>query len=96
MAHLHLEVLAYWLVNTVGYQLKSNGINSCCREIVRIGNTKKIPNSIFLTKICSTQTGTKKSEHPQSHIFVTGYLQIGLISCSSPASGFETLWSTKR
>ena len=42
MAHLHLGILAYWLVNTVRYQLKNNGINSCWREIIRIGNTQKV------------------------------------------------------
>jgi hypothetical protein len=42
MAHLHLGVLAYWLVNTIRYQLKNNGINSCWKEIVRIGNTQKV------------------------------------------------------
>jgi len=42
MAHLHLGLLAYWLVNTVRYQLKNNGINSCWSEIVRIGNTQKV------------------------------------------------------
>jgi Transposase DDE domain len=42
MAHLHLGILAYWLVNTVRHQLKQNGINSCWREIVRIGNTQKV------------------------------------------------------
>ena len=42
MAHLHLGILAYWLVNTVRYQLKNNGNNSCWREIVRIGNTQKV------------------------------------------------------
>lgn len=42
MAHLHLGILAYWLVNTVRYQLKHNGINSCWGEIVRIGNTQKV------------------------------------------------------
>ena len=42
MAHLHLGMLAYWLVNTVRYQLKHNGINSCWGEIVRIGNTQKV------------------------------------------------------
>ena len=42
MAHLHLGILAYWLVNTVRYQLKAKGINSCWREIVRIGNTQKV------------------------------------------------------
>ena len=42
MAHLHLGLLAYWLVNTVRYQLKHNGIKSCWGEIVRIGNTQKV------------------------------------------------------
>ena len=42
MAHLHLGILAYWLVNTVRYQLKSNGIKRCWSEIVRIGNTQKV------------------------------------------------------
>jgi transposase len=42
MAHLHLGILAYWLVSTVRYQLKNNGINSCWTEIVRIGNTQKV------------------------------------------------------
>lgn len=42
MAHLHLGILAYWLVNTIRYQLKNNGINSGWSEIVRIGNTQKV------------------------------------------------------
>lgn len=42
MAHLHLGILAYWLVNTIRYQLKNNGINSRWKEIVRIGNTQKV------------------------------------------------------
>lgn len=42
MAHLHLGLLAYWLVNTVRHQLKSKNINSCRTEIVRIGNTQKV------------------------------------------------------
>ncbi|HYH15892.1 MAG TPA: IS1634 family transposase [Flavisolibacter sp.] len=42
MAHLHLGILAYWLVNTVRHHLKSKNINSCWSEIVRIGNTQKV------------------------------------------------------
>jgi hypothetical protein len=42
IAHLHLGLLAYWLVNTVRYQLKQHGVNSCWKEIVRIGNTQKV------------------------------------------------------
>ena len=42
MAHLHLGLLAYWVVNTVRCKLKAHGINSQWQEIVRIGNTQKI------------------------------------------------------
>lgn len=42
IAHLHLGLLAYWLVNTIRYQLKQKGINHNWQEIVRIGNTQKI------------------------------------------------------
>lgn len=42
MAHLHLGLLAYWLVNTIRYQLKGYQINNCWTEIIRIGNTQKI------------------------------------------------------
>lgn len=42
MAHLHLGILAYWLVNTIRHQLKGQGINSGWQEIVRIGNTQKM------------------------------------------------------
>ena len=41
MAHLHLGLLAYWLVNTVRHQLKQKGIHSGWREIVRTMNTQK-------------------------------------------------------
>ncbi len=41
MAHLHLGILAYWLVATVRYQLKQQGVNSDWREIVRTMNTQK-------------------------------------------------------
>ncbi len=41
-AHLHLGILAYWLVNTVRYQLKSEGINYDWREIKRIAQTQKL------------------------------------------------------
>lgn len=42
MAHLHLAILAYWLVNTVRHQLKNQKINCEWREIVRIANTQKV------------------------------------------------------
>jgi transposase len=42
MAHLHLGLLAYWVVNTIRQKLKLQGINNCWTEIVRIANTQKI------------------------------------------------------
>lgn len=46
MAHLHLGLLAYWLVNTIRCHLKNQGINYCWSELVRIGNTQKIITTI--------------------------------------------------
>jgi hypothetical protein len=41
MAHLHLGLLAYWLVSTIRYQLKQQDANHDWSEIVRIMNTQK-------------------------------------------------------
>ncbi|MEO8765408.1 MAG: hypothetical protein ABI416_14015 [Ginsengibacter sp.] len=41
MAHLHLGLLVYWVVNTIRHQLKQKGINNQWRDIVRIMNTQK-------------------------------------------------------
>lgn len=41
MAHLHLGILAYWLVATIRYQLKQRGYRHEWREIVRVMNTQK-------------------------------------------------------
>jgi hypothetical protein len=42
MAHLHLGVLAYSVVNTIRHQLKQTGINHSWTEIVRIAQTQKL------------------------------------------------------
>jgi hypothetical protein len=41
MAHLHLGLLAYWIVSTIRYQLKQKEYNSQWNEIVRIMNIQK-------------------------------------------------------
>jgi hypothetical protein len=46
-AHLHLGLLAYWVVNTIRFQLKKEGINSEWREIVRTMNTQKCVTTIM-------------------------------------------------
>lgn len=42
MAHLHLGLLAYWVVNTIRYQLKQKGINNYWLDLTRIINTQKM------------------------------------------------------
>ncbi len=41
MAHLHLGLLAYWLVSTIRHQLKQKKYHSDWREITRVMNTQK-------------------------------------------------------
>ena len=41
-AHLHLGLLAYWVVNTIRHKLKQHGIHSSWKEIVRTMNTQKV------------------------------------------------------
>jgi len=61
MAHLHLGLMAYWVVNTVRYQLKKEGIHSGWREIIRTMNTQKavttlaqnIHDEVILIRRCS-------------------------------------------
>ena len=42
MAHLHLGILAYWVVNTIRYQLKAKGIKDDWQEIKRKASTQKV------------------------------------------------------
>jgi hypothetical protein len=42
MAHLHLGIIAYSVVNTIRHQLKKQGITSTWSEVVRIMNTQKL------------------------------------------------------
>jgi len=61
MAHLHLGLLAYWIVNTVRHQLKQEGIHSGWKEIVRTMNTQKavttlaqnIHDEVIIIRRCS-------------------------------------------
>lgn len=41
MAHLHLALLAYWVVNTIRHQLKQSGISDDWKEIKRKASTQK-------------------------------------------------------
>ena len=46
MAHLHLGLLAYWVVNTIRHQLKKEDIHSGWSEIVRTMNTQKAVTTV--------------------------------------------------
>ena len=51
-AHIHLGLMAYWVVNTIRYQLKGKGLTSDWRELVRIMSTQKC--------VTTTATNDKK------------------------------------
>jgi PAS domain-containing protein len=67
MAHLHLAILAYWLVNTVRHQLKNQKINCEWREIVRIANTQKVVYSTAKNKT-DERIEVKKCSEPSDKL----------------------------
>ena len=67
MAHLHLSILAYWLVNTVRHQLKNQKINCEWREIVRIANTQKVVYSTAKNKT-DERIEVKKCSEPSDKL----------------------------
>lgn len=67
MAHLHLGILAYWLVNTIRCKLKAHGINSLWPEIVRIGNTQKIITTHGTNK-AGVMIGVRKCSEPNEQL----------------------------
>ena len=67
MAHLHLGLLAYWVVNTVRCKLKAHGIHSNWQEIVRIGNTQKIITT-HGTNLAGANIGVRKCSEPSTQL----------------------------
>ena len=67
LAHLHLGLLAYWLVNTIRCKLKEHGINSHWPEIVRIGNTQKIITT-HGTNLAGVTIGVRKCSEPNEQL----------------------------
>jgi transposase len=67
MAHLHLGLLAYWVVNTIRCKLKAQGINSHWQEIVRIGNTQKIITTHGTNK-AGIVIGVRKCSEPNEQL----------------------------
>ena len=52
MANLHLGILAYWIMNTIRYQLKAKGIKDDWQEIKQKASTQKV--------ITTTETNTSE------------------------------------
>ncbi len=63
LAHLHLGLLAYWIVNTVRCKLKAHGIINQWNEIVRIGSTQKIITT-HGTNTAGIVIGVRKCSEP--------------------------------
>ena len=67
MAHLHLGLLSYWIVNTVRCKLKAHGTHSNWQEIVRIGNTQKIITT-HGTNLAGANIGVRKCSEPSTQL----------------------------
>lgn len=50
-AHIFFGLLAYWIVNTIRYQLKQTGMNHYWTEIIRIMSTQKAVTTTALNKL---------------------------------------------
>ncbi len=78
MAHLHLGLLAYWVVNTIRYQLKNKNVHIDWREIVRIANTQKMitttaknakGNDVWIRKCSEPEEKIKELYQPLNYTF---------------------------
>ena len=67
MAHLHLGLLAYWIVNTVRHQLKQKGIKKEWRDIVRIMNTQKVVTTT-MDNDCQQQIIIRQCSEPSGQV----------------------------
>lgn len=65
LAHLHLGILAYWVVVTIRYQLKEKGIHHNWKQIVEIMNTQKSVQSTMINLKDETVIIRKCSEPNQ-------------------------------
>jgi len=67
IAHIHLGLLAYWLVNTIRYQLKKKKITYCWKEILRITNTQKVITTCGQNTFDETIT-VRRCSQPQAKV----------------------------
>jgi hypothetical protein len=67
MAHLHLAILAYWVVNTIRHQLKKEDITIQWNEIVRIMNTQKAVTTTAQNK-CDEIISIRRCSEPNEKV----------------------------
>jgi len=67
LAHLHLGLLACWLVSTIRYQLKQKAFHSDWREITRVMNTHKCVTT-SITNIDNMVISVRKCTEPTSKV----------------------------
>lgn len=67
IAHIHLGLLAYWLVNTIRYQLRKKKITYCWKEILRITNTQKVITTCGQNTFDETIT-VRRCSQPQANV----------------------------
>ncbi len=93
IAHLHLGLMAYWLVNTIRYQLKQDGINDDWQEIKRKASTQKLVlttaqncyDKIIQIKKCTQPTEDLKKIHKAlNHIKPKPFNQIKFVVHKPP------------
>ena len=98
MAHLHLGILAYWLVNTIRHQLKAKGIRNDWREITRIANTQKMIttsgqntfDTIIQVRKCSEPNDNLKKIYDILHIKHKPFRKQKSVVHKPPPKNFET------
>ncbi len=67
MAHLHLGLLAYWVVNTIRHQLKQKGIKNEWKDIVRMMNTQKLVTTT-MENDCNQQILIRQCSEPEEQV----------------------------
>lgn len=67
LAHLHVDLLAHWIVSTVRHQLKGRQINHSWKEILRIASSQKLVITGAQNQLNET-TITKRSSEPTKEL----------------------------
>ncbi|MDA3892571.1 MAG: IS1634 family transposase [Salinivirgaceae bacterium] len=96
MAHLHLGLLAYWLVSTIRYQLKMKEINHDWREIVRIMNTQKVVTTTVESKQGATINIRQCSEPDEKTTIIYQKLKYNPIYLPRKKSVWHTVDNQKK